>query len=129
MAPLHLSETTLNRLLRGNLPKLLQSFLANRTITVRIQDKLSSYHTIHNGVPQEVWSVPLFLLVINDITKCVSFSLTQRLFADDFSISLQSSNPCRAVRLLQLTLDKISTWSSDRGYRFSIGKDGPCHLP
>ena len=111
--------------LRGNLPKLLQSFLQERTITVRIQDQLSSHHIIQNGIPQgDVWSVPLFLIAINDITKCVAFPLTQRLFADDFSISLQSSHPHRAARLLQHTLDKISSWSSDRGYRFSSQKTG-----
>jgi len=106
--------------LRGNLPKLLQSFLYDRSLTVRIQNKLSSHQLIQNGVPQgEVWSVPLFLIAINELTNCVQFPLTQRLFADDFSISLSSSNPQRAARLLQMTLDKISTWSSDRGFCFS----------
>ena len=58
------------------------------SITVRIQDQLSSHHIIQNGIPQgDVWSVPLFLIAINDITKCVAFPLTQRILADDFSIS------------------------------------------
>ena len=60
--------------LRGSLPKILQDFLHNRTLMVRIQDKISSPHEIQNGVPQgEVFSVPLFLIAINDIKKCVHF--------------------------------------------------------
>jgi len=67
--------------LRGNLPKLLQSFLYDRSITVRIEDQLSSHHLIQNGVSQgEVWSVPLFLITIDDIcTWCVPFPLTQQM--------------------------------------------------
>ena len=111
--------------LRGNLPKLLQSFLYDRSIAVRIEDQLSSHQLVQNGVPQgEVWSVPLFLLAIDDIRTCVSFPLTQRLFADDYSISLLSSNPHRAARLLQQTLDAISSWAADRGFRFTSDKTG-----
>ena len=80
---------------------MLQNFLYNKTITVRIQDQLSFHQSIQNGVPKgEVWSIPLFLIAI-DISKCVTFPLTQRLFADD-----------------------ISSWASDRGFRFSYGKTG-----
>ena len=48
--------------------------------------------------------------------------LAQRLFADDYSISLRSSNPIRAQRLLQETLDDISEWTSGKGFRFSPSK-------
>ena len=109
--------------LRGNLPKTLQNFLNDRTLSVRIQDHLSSTYIIEIGVPQgEVLSVPLFLLAINDLTKCTKFPLTQRLFADDYCISLSSPNPHRAHRLLQDTLNKISTWTSNHGFRFSPTK-------
>ena len=109
--------------LHGSLPSLLQSFLYERSITVRIQNIYSSPHLVHNGVPRgEVWSVPLFLIAINDLTNCVTFPLTRRIFADDFSVSLAFFNPKRATRLLQLTLNKISSWSSARGSRFSDKK-------
>ena len=53
-------------------------------------------------------------------TKCVKSPLiTQRLFADDFNISIRSSNPLRAHRLLQETLNSIFSWSSQNGSRFS----------
>jgi len=109
--------------LRGNLPSLLQSFLYDRSITVRIQNTCSSHHLIQNGVPQgEVWNGHLFLIAINDLINCVTLPLTRRLFADDFSVSRASSNPKRAAHLLQLTLNKISSWSSARGFRFSDKK-------
>ena len=71
--------------------------------------ELSSHHLIQNRVPQgEVWSVPLFLIAINDIKKCINIPLTQRLFADDYIIFLHSSNPQRARRFLQQNLNNIS---------------------
>ena len=46
----------------------------------------------------------LLLLIINEIGKEVTFSLTYSFFADDFSISMKSSNLNRKHRLLQDTL-------------------------
>ena len=89
----------------------------------RIQNVTSSPLTVENGVPQgEVFSVPLFLIAINDIFKCVKFALTQRLFADDYAIYLRSSNPTRARRLLQEVFDIITAWSNSKGFRFSSKK-------
>lgn len=109
--------------LRGNLPKVIQDFLSNRNLVVRIQDQLSSPLTIENGVPQgSVLSVFLFLVAINDITLNTHFPLTQRLFADDYSVSIISANYTRALRLLQLTLDNLSKWAAKYGFRFSTTK-------
>lgn len=109
--------------LRGNLPSILHTFLSNRTLKVRVQNITSSPIIVENGVPQgEVFSVLLFLLAIDDITKCVNFPLTQRLFADDYNISLRATNPIRAHRMLQETLDTITTWTSTNGFRFSSAK-------
>ena len=72
--------------LRGNLPSLLQSFLHDKFITVRIQN---IYSIRHLGVAQgEIWSVPFLLIAINDLTDCISFALTRRLFADNFNVFL-----------------------------------------
>jgi len=87
---------------------------------VRIQNKTSSPLPIQNGNPQsDVFSLPLFLIAINDITKNVSYPITQRLFADDYNMSIRSSQPNRAHSLLQETPNKISTWASKNGFRFS----------
>jgi len=51
--------------LRGNLSSLLQSFLNNRSLMIRIQNVTSSPLTVENGVPQgEVFSVPFFFIAI-----------------------------------------------------------------
>ena len=46
-------------------------------------------------------------------------SMTQRLFADDYNISIRSSHPNRGHRLLHGKLNKISTLASKNGFRFS----------
>jgi len=43
--------------LKGNLPNILQDFLLNRTISVKIQDQLSLLQTIEIGVPRDKSSV------------------------------------------------------------------------
>jgi len=74
--------------LRDNLSKLLQSFLHDRSITVRIEDQLSSHQLIQNGVPQgEVWSVPLFLILLSTTSVHVSLTPSHR----DFSLMTSAS--------------------------------------
>ena len=109
--------------LRGNLPIIIQNFLSNRSIQVRLNNHLSTSHTITNGVPQgSVLSVTLFLLAINDLPTNIPFPITPILFADDLSIHIQSNNTTRALRLLQETINKIEDWSLHRGFRFSPTK-------
>jgi len=86
---------------------------------VRIQNVTSFLLTVENGVPLgEVFSVPFFLIAINDTSKSVKFPLTLCLFADDYGISLRSSNPARAHRPLQGVLSIITLWSNNKGFRF-----------
>jgi len=76
---------------------------------VRIQNITFSPLPIANGVSQgEVFRVLLFLVAIDDVTKCVKCPLTQRLFADDYSNSVRLSSSLRAHRLLQQILYSIS---------------------
>ena len=72
----------------------------------------------------KVWSVPFLFKAIDDIIKCVTFPLFQRVFADDYSISLQSCSPPGETNLLQETLDHIPALASDGGFCFSAGKTG-----
>ena len=91
-----------------------RAFLHDRSLTVRIQNIYCTYHLIQNSVSQEeVRSVPLFLIAINDLTNCISFPLTRRFFADDFSVSLASSIPKRAAVYFN------SPWSAVRWFSFS----------
>ena len=109
--------------LTGQLPKYIQSFLSDRTFSVRIGNTFSDTLTLDNGVPQgSCISVTLFLLAINEIGNNVLSPLTYRIFADDFSLSIRSNNPNRSHRLLQETLQRIETWSNENGFRFSSTK-------
>lgn len=87
---------------------------------------LSSIHSKRRTSGRGV-RIPTFLLNYWRHHQLCFFSLTLRLFADDYSISLQSANPHRAARLPQLTLNNISTWGSGRGFRFFSSKTGQKH--
>ena len=41
------------------------------------------------------------------------------MFADNYDISLRSSDPTRAFKLIQKALDSISVWTLKHGFRFS----------
>ena len=119
----HICKTLHKYGLKNNLPLIIQNFLKNRYLTVRVSDQLSTFHQIQNGVPQgSVISVTLFLVAINDISSKINFPLTHILFADDLSINIQSRNPSRAHRLLQNTINKLDKWSLNHGFRFSALK-------
>ena len=55
--------------------------------------------------------------------NCFYFPFTQRnIFADDYNISLRSSDPNRAHRILQLTLNSISPWALKNGFQYLVLK-------
>ena len=74
----HICQMLFKYGLRGHLPYILQSFLKNRSLTVRLGGHLSTQRNIENGVPQgSVLSVSLFLIAINEISSQVHFPITQ----------------------------------------------------
>jgi len=65
-------------------------------------------------------SARLFLLAINDIDLTVQFSISHRLFTDDFNnLKNESANPFTGYTLLQETFDRLSVRSSHDGLHFS----------
>jgi len=83
----HRIPTTLHKYgLRGLLPRLLESFLAQRSFQVRVAKQSSSVQTQDNGIPQgsSLRGTP-FLVAINDIFRIVEFSVKTILFADDLT--------------------------------------------
>ena len=67
--------------LRGRLPTFIESFLADRTMQVRVGSTLSDLYDQEQGVPQGgVLSTTLFNIKINDIVKC-PYNLTIFVFA------------------------------------------------
>ena len=73
-------------------------------------------------------SVTLFALSINDITSVIAPDVMVTLFVDDLSISFAAAKMSVAERKLQLTIDKIVKWASERGFRFSSSKTVAMHF-
>ncbi|GFS03718.1 reverse transcriptase-like protein [Elysia marginata] len=71
--------------INGNLYRWIESFLHERTIQTKFEDKVSSHHTLEEGLPQgSALSCTLFLIYINDLAKEVRCN--KALYADDLVI-------------------------------------------
>ena len=99
------------------------NLLTDRYIQVRVQQTLSNPELIQNGLPQgSVISVTLFLIAINDISANLVSPVKGCLFADDFTILCSGKNTDSTQKLLQQSLNKLSTWGSRTGFIFSKTK-------
>ena len=79
--------------LRGRLPTFIESFLADRTMQVRVGSTLSDLYDQEQGVPQGgVLSTTLFNIKINDIVKCLDNLTDCSLYVDDFCICFRSKS-------------------------------------
>ena len=115
--------------LRGSMPILIQKFMSNRRIRVRVGTSVSSDHELPGGVPQgSVLSVTLFAVAINNITKALPSGVLSTLYVDDFSISFAASTMAVAERRLQLAIDGISERTTACGFRFSTEKTVAVHF-
>ena len=115
--------------LRGRLPNFIDNFLKDRQFRVKVGDTLSDYHDQEMGVPQgSILSVTLFSIKINNITKCVTNGVDCSLYVDDFLICYRAKNMATIERQLQLTLNKLHTWSKDNGFKFSRSKTVCMHF-
>lgn len=109
--------------LKGPLPTTLLNFLQSRTFQVRIGNHFSSCHPQTNGIPQgSPLSATLFILAINDILSTIPPPIRSIIYVDDLSLHLPSSHPPRAQRLLQTTINDISSWLTKHGFRISPPK-------
>ena len=79
--------------LKGRLPMFIQSFLADRTIQVRIGSTLSDLYDQEQGVPQgSILSTTLFNIKINNIVTFPNSKTDGSLYVDDFGICYRSKN-------------------------------------
>ena len=89
----------------------IQSFLTNRSQSVRVGSSLSSPRRVISGIPQgSVLGPCLFNLFINDVTDKFT-NVTAKLFADDVKLYTELSSPT-SVTNFQSHLDLIQSWST-----------------
>ena len=115
--------------LKGRLPNLISSFLSDRNFQVKMGSTLSSAYKQEQGVPQgSILSVTLFNIKINSIVKCLNPGVDCSLYVDDFVICYRSKHMNTIERQLQQCLNKLHTWSSENGFKFSRSKTNCVHF-
>ena len=108
--------------LRGRLPNFISSFLSDRSFNVRIGYTLSDTFKQKQGVPQgSILSPTLFNIKIKNIVKCVN-DTDSSLYVDDFGIFYRSKNMENIEFRLQRCLNKVETWATENGFKFSKTK-------
>ena len=101
----------------------IESFLSNRSQSVRVRDVLSDKCNVLSGVPQgSVLGPILFLIFINDLPSGITSSI--KLFADDSKLYRGVNNICDADNL-QNDLDHLHNWTKEWKMQFNVDK---CHV-
>ncbi|MES9994020.1 MAG: reverse transcriptase domain-containing protein, partial [Candidatus Thiodiazotropha sp.] len=114
--------------LRGRLPNFISNFLSDRSFNVRIGSTLSDTFKQEQGVPQgSILSPTLFNIKINNIVKCVN-DTDSSLYVDDFGIFYKSKNMENIEFRLQRCLNKVETWATENGFKFSKTKTQCVHF-
>ena len=109
--------------LKGRLPLLIQSFIEDRTMQVRVGSTLSDLYDQEQGVPQgSILSTTLFNIKINNIVNCLDNKTDGSLYVDDFGICYRSKNMRTIERHLQQSINRIEDWATNNGFKFSKSK-------
>ncbi|MEO1419229.1 MAG: reverse transcriptase family protein [Bacteroidota bacterium] len=107
----------------GSMFNFLSAFLSDRYFRVRVGSTHSSLYYQEEGVPQgSVLSVTCFAVAINNILESVSPPVRGSLFVDDFVIYVTTYDAVSACRYLQKTINAISAWALENGFKFSSSK-------
>ena len=115
--------------LRGRLPNFIKGFLSNRLLRVRVGNVLSETRVLENGVPQgSILSVTLFAVAINSVVGVLPEGVHSSLYVDDLCISFSASRMSLVERKLQLSINRVTRWADDRGFRFSTSKTVAMHF-
>ena len=115
--------------LKGRLPNFIKNFLSNRQFNVRVGSTLSDLQDQEEGVPQgSILSVTLFSIKINNIVKNLNPGVDCSLYVDDFIICYRSKHIHTIERQLQQCLNKLHTWTTENGFKFSKTKTQCMHF-
>lgn len=107
--------------IRGNLFRWFSSYILNRNQTVALNGYASSNMPIPSGIPQGSLLGPLlFVIFINDITKCFTYSKIL-LFADDLKI-LHTIRSVDDAYNLQKDLDSFQNYCTQYKLSLNISK-------
>jgi ribonucleases P/MRP protein subunit RPP40 len=117
--------------IRGNISKLIESYISNRTQIVqlnRISSKskfeesyLSDTKIIRYGVPQgSVLGPLLFLLYINDLPECIDQKMI--LFADDSTAVIKCMDKNSYEQKINDTLKAIIDWMESNNLKINLTK-------
>ena len=103
--------TKMNRCgIQGKILDWFKSYLTNRTQRRSVNDCLSDFTSLKCDVPQGTILGPiLFLIYINDLPNCLSFS-KPRMYADDTHITYAGSDLYLIQSSLSHDLKKLSKW-------------------
>ena len=114
---------------KGRLANFLESFLANRSIQVRVGSTLSDTFGLSQGVPQgSILSTTLFNIKINSIMNCLDPKTDGSLYVDDFCMCYRSSSMRTIERHLQQCINRIGNWALKNGFKFSKSKTQCVHF-
>jgi exonuclease III len=98
--------------IRGNMGRLIHSYITNRYQKVVCKDNFSTWEQIRAGVPQgSILGPLLFLIYINDLPSAIEKkNNTVVLYADDTSVIITEPNPIDYKSHLNSLIEDISTW-------------------
>ena len=103
----------------------ISNFLSDSSFNVRIGSTLSDTFEQEQGVPQgSILSPTLFNIKINNIVKCVND--TDSSLYVDFGIFYKSKNMENIEFQLQRCLNKVETWATENGFKFSQDENPVC---
>ena len=106
-----------------NVLNIIQNFLSNRTMKVKVGDAVSNAKPVTSGVPQgSVLGPILFLLFINDLPDKILSMI--KIFADDVKIIV---NPFNLERT-KMDLEELQTWESLWVLNFNVEKCKVLHI-
>ena len=109
--------------LRGELPRYIREFLANRKFRVRVEDAFSDHYDQEEGVPQgPVFTVTLFNIRINHLQALLPSDMHSSLYVDDLQVGCSDPDLEIIRGKLQGCIDKIADWADKNGFSFSMHK-------